>query len=169
KLAPPSLGNTQDASLRAFLKPKGLETTKEGGGDVSVVPQDNSTTVAAFQTGAIDGAWVPEPYATKLKNEGGKVLVDEATLWPQGKFVNTNLVVTTNFLGDHPDVVAKLIKALADSIDLINNDQAGSAQLVSKGIEEASGKALAAPIVEASFEHLPYTLDPVASSLRKDS
>src|SRR4029078_2510142 len=116
KLAPPSLGNTQDASLRAFLKPKGLETTKEGGGDVSVVPQDNSTTVAAFQTGAIDGAWVPEPYATKLKDEGGKVLVDEATLGPGGKFVTTNLVVTTKFLGDHPDIVTNLLKGLSSSI-----------------------------------------------------
>jgi NitT/TauT family transport system substrate-binding protein len=169
KLATPSLGNTQDVALRAFLKSKGLETDTTGGGEVSIVPQENSVTVTAFQTGAIDGAWVPEPYATKLKNEGGKVLVDEATLWPQGKFVTTNLVVTTKFLGDHPDVVAKLIKGLADSIDLINNDQAGSAQLVSKGIEEASGKALAVPIVEASFEHIKFTLDPIASSLRKDA
>ena len=54
-----------------------------GGGDVSIVPQDNSTTVTAFQTGAIDGAWVPEPYATKLEKAGGKVLVNEADLWPR--------------------------------------------------------------------------------------
>jgi NitT/TauT family transport system substrate-binding protein len=169
KLATPSLGNTQDVALRAFLKTKGLETNKEGGGDVSVVPQDNSTTVTAFQTGAIDGAWVPEPYATKLKDEGGKVLVDEATLWPGGKFVTTNLMVTTKFLADHPDVVANLIKALADSIDLIHNDQTESAQLVSKGIEAASGKALAIPLVKASFKSITYTLDPIASSLRKDA
>ena len=75
-LATPQLGNTQDVALRAFLKSKGLETDLEGGGEVSIIPQDNSTTVTAFQTGAIDGAWVPEPYATLLKNEGGKVLVD---------------------------------------------------------------------------------------------
>src|SRR5258705_8164075 len=103
------------------MKSTARKTDLEGGGDVSVVPQDNSTTVTAFQTNAIDGAWVPEPYATKLQNEGGKVLVDEATLWPGGKFVTTNLMVTTKFLADHPDIVTNLVKGLADSIDLITS------------------------------------------------
>ena len=36
-------------------------------------------TLTAFQQGQIDGAWVPEPWATRLVKEGGgKILVDEA-------------------------------------------------------------------------------------------
>ncbi len=169
KLATPSLGNTQDVALRSFLKSKGLKTDTEGGGDVSVVPQDNSTTVTAFQTGAIDGAWVPEPYATKLQNEGGKVLVDEASLWPGGKFVTTNLMVTTKFLADHPDIVTNLVKGLADSIDLIKSQPAQAEQLVSDGIDKATGKALSVDLVKASFKSITFTLDPIASSLRKDA
>ena len=169
KLATPSLGNTQDVALRAFLKSKGLKTDTTGGGDVSIVPQDNSTTVTAFQTGSIDGAWVPEPYATKLEDAGGKVLIDEASLWPQGKFVTTNLMVTTKFLADHPDIVANLVKGLADSIDLIHKQPAQAEQLVSTGIEKASGKALKVSLVKASFKSITFTLDPIASSLRKDA
>jgi NitT/TauT family transport system substrate-binding protein len=169
KIATPSLGNTQDVALRAFLESKGLKTDKTGGGDVSIVPQDNSTTVTAFQTDSIDGAWVPEPYATKLKDEGGKVLVDEATLWPQGKFVTTNLMVTTKFLADHPDVVANLVKGLAGSIDLINKQPAEAEQLVSKGTEKATGKALAVDLVKASFKSITFTLDPITASLQKDA
>jgi NitT/TauT family transport system substrate-binding protein len=169
KLATPSLGNTQDVALRAFLKSKGLATDIQGGGDVSIVPQDNSTTVTAFQTGSIDGAWVPEPYATKLKNEGGKVLVDEATLWPGGKFVTTNLMVTTKFLADHPDIVAKLVKGLADSIDFIHKQPAQAEQLVSKRIGSDSGKELAVDLVKESFKSITFTLDPIVSSLRKDA
>ncbi len=169
KLATPSLGNTQDVALRAFLKSKGLKTDTTGGGDVSIVPQDNSTTVTAFQTGSIDGAWVPEPYATKLKNEGGKVLIDEASLRPGGKFVTTNLMVTTTFLADHPDIVANLIKGLAGSIDLIKSQPAEAEKLVSQGIEKASGKALPVDLVKASFKSITFTLDPIVSSLRKDA
>ena len=169
KLATPSLGNTQDVALRAFLKSKGLATDTEGGGDVSIVPQDNSSTVTAFQTGSIDGAWVPEPYATKLEKEGGKVLVDESTLWPQGKFVTTNLMVTTKFLADHPDVVANLIKGLADSIDLIHKQPAEAEQLVSTRIGKDSGKELSVDLVKAAFKSITFTLDPIASSLRKDA
>jgi NitT/TauT family transport system substrate-binding protein len=169
KFATPSLGNTQDVALRAFLKSKGLNIDTEGGGDVSIVPQDNSTTVTAFQTGAIDGAWVPEPYATKLENEGGNVLVNEASLWPGGKFVTTNLMVTTKFLADHPDIVANLVKGLADSIDLIKSRPAQAEQLVSDGIDKATGKALSVDLVKASFKSITFTLDPIVSSLRKDA
>ena len=170
KLATPSLGNTQDVALRTWLQSKGYKTDTEGGGDVQVVPQDNSTTVTAFQTGAIDGAWVPEPYATKLTDEGGKILVDEATLWPpDGKFVTTNLVVTTKFLADHPDIVSNLLKGLSSSIDLIKSNPTQAEALVSQGVEKVTGKALATSLVAASFKSITFTLDPIASSLKKDA
>jgi NitT/TauT family transport system substrate-binding protein len=169
KLATPSLGNTQDVALRAFLKSKGLNTDTEGGGDVQIIPQDNSTTITAFESGAIDGAWVPEPYATLLKNAGGKVLVDEATLWPGGRFVTTHLLVTTKFLKDHPEQVSALIKGLSESIDLIKSDPTKAKTLVSEGIDKITGKPLPIPIVTSSFASITYTLDPIPSSLKKDA
>ena len=33
-----------------------------------------------------------------MVQDGGHVLVDEASLWPKGQFVTTNLVVTQKFL-----------------------------------------------------------------------
>src|SRR2546423_1457589 len=83
--AAPQLGNTQDVALRHWLRTKGLETTPEGGGDVAIHPQDNSQTLQTFRAGQIDGAWVPEPWATRLVSQGGgKVLVDERDLWKNG-------------------------------------------------------------------------------------
>ena len=61
KIATPQLGNTQDVALRYWLKEKGLNTTKEGGGDVKIMPQENAHDGGDFNSGAIDGAWVPEP------------------------------------------------------------------------------------------------------------
>ena len=66
KIATPQLGNTQDVALRTWLNKNGLHETKDGG-DVTIVPEDNSTTLTAFQSGAIDGAWVPEPWATPAR------------------------------------------------------------------------------------------------------
>ena len=169
KLATPSLGNTQDVALRTWLKSKGLTTTTTGGGDVSIIPQDNSTTVTAFQTGSIDGAWVPEPYATKLQKAGGVIMVNEADLWPQGRFVTTNLVVSTAFLSAHPDIVSNLLKGLSASIDLTKSDPAQAEKLVSEGIQAVSGKALAVSLVASSFSSITFTLDPIASSLQKDA
>ncbi|MGO9872227.1 MAG: ABC transporter substrate-binding protein [Acidimicrobiia bacterium] len=169
KLATPSLGNTQDVALRTWLSSKGLTTTTTGGGDVSVVPQNNSLTVTAFKTGAIDGAWVPEPYATELQQAGGVIMVNEANLWPQGKFVTTNLVVTTQFLDAHPDIVSNLLKGLSAAIDLTKTNPDQAELLVSRGIGTATGKSPAVSLVKRSFSSITFTLDPIASSLKKDA
>src|SRR6266540_2189592 len=96
QIASPQLGNTQDVALRTWLKKKGLKTDPAGGGDVSIVPQENAQTLDLFKQGQIDGAWVPEPWATRLVDEGGgKILVNESTLWPQGRYVTTQLIVRT--------------------------------------------------------------------------
>ena len=121
QLATPSLGNTQDVALRAWLKSQGLATDTAGGGDVSIVPQENAQTLETFQAGTIDGAWVPEPWATRLIKEGGaKVLVDERDLWPEGKYVTTHLLVATKFLQAHPDVVERIVLANIQAVDKIN-------------------------------------------------
>ena len=72
-----------------------------------------------YIAGDIDGAWVPEPWATRFIQEGGAhVLVDEADLWPDGEYVTTHLIVRTAFLEEHPDVVKGVIEGLAAAIDL---------------------------------------------------
>jgi len=169
-VASPQLGNTQDVSLRTWLRKQGLQTDTNGGGDVSIRPQDNATSLNSFKTGDIQGAWVPEPWATRLVNEGGgKILVDEATLWPKGQYVTTQLVVTASFLKAHPDVVQKLVSAQVASNDYIKNNTAAAESLVSRGIQEATGKAIDGNLVIASFKNISFTNDPVASSLVKDN
>ena len=168
KVASPQLGNTQDIALRTWLKSKGFSTDTSGGGDVSVVPQENSLTLTAFQQGQIDGAWVPEPWATRLVDEGGgKILVDEADLWPDGKFVTTDLVVTTKFLSAHPDVVKQLIEGEIAAIDLVRTNRTKAEGYVAAGIQKATGKPIPANLVTASFDSITFTVDPIVSSLKK--
>jgi NitT/TauT family transport system substrate-binding protein len=165
KIATPQLGNTQDVALRFFLKQKGLTTTKEGGGDVKVVPQDNSTTVDAFKSGAIQGAWVPEPYATRLVQAGGKVLVDERTLWPGGKFVTTHLIVRTQFLQQHPDVVKGLLKGQVEANKLVNAEPARAQQIISETIGKLTGKPLKLSVIKDAWKSLTFTDDPLPDTL----
>lgn len=171
-LATPSLGNTQDVALRAWLKDNGLETTPEGGGDVAILPQGNSTTLESFIGGTIDGAWVPEPWATRLVEEGGgTVLVDERELWPDtgGEYITTHLIVRTDFLDDHPDLVKAVLVGLADAIDAIEADPAKAQAAVVAQITEISGSAPNTETIATSFSNLTFTLDPIAASLQKSA
>ena len=166
-LASPDLGNTQDVALRFWLKDQGYDVDESGGGDVSVTPQENADTLTTFQDGTIDGAWVPEPWATRLVEEGGgHVLVDEADLWPDGQFVTTHLIVRTDYLEEHPANVRALVEGLLDAIDEANADDPADAQnTVNDGIEEVTTKRLDDATIQGAWENLTFTADPIASSL----
>lgn len=171
-LATPSLGNTQDVALRAWLADQGLSATAEGGGDVSIVPQSNATTLDAFAGGAIDGAWVPEPWATRLIDEGGGVvLVDERDLWPEtgGQYVTTHVVVRTGYLEDHPDLVAAFLDGLIAAIDRIAADPVAAQADVVAQIDAITGQSTNPAVVAKSFANLTFTLDPVVASLRRSA
>jgi NitT/TauT family transport system substrate-binding protein len=166
-LSSPSLGNTQDVALRAWLADQGLESDLEGGGDVSVLPQENSQILETFQAGEIDGAWVPEPWATRMINEaGGTVLVDEHDLWPNGQFVTTHLIVSAEFLDEHPDVVKRLLEGHVAATDYVLKNPEEAKQLVSAAIEKLTGSPLASETVDGAWKNLEFTVDPIAESLR---
>jgi NitT/TauT family transport system substrate-binding protein len=165
-LATPQLGNTQDVALRAWLLEQGYETDLEGGGDVSITPQANADALNAFVAGEIDGAWVPEPWSTRMVEEGGgSVLVNEADLWPDGQFVTTHLIVATEFLEAHPDVVKRLIEGHVAAIDFTNDNPEAAQEVVIAAIEELSGSELSPEIVAQAWENLEFTVDPIAASL----
>lgn len=166
KIATPQLGNTQDVALRYWLKEKGIQADTKGGGEVSVVPQENSQTVQTFATGDIDGAWVPEPFASRLILEsGGKVLVDERDLWPTREFVITHLIVRQEFLRQHPETVKKLIEAHVEANELIKSDPAEAAKVANAALEKLTGKPLKDEVLDAVFKNVTFTNDPIASSL----
>jgi NitT/TauT family transport system substrate-binding protein len=165
RLASPALGNTQDVALRAWLADQGFAVDAQGAGDVSVLPQANGDTLTAFVTGQIDGAWVPEPWAYRLQQAGGEVLVNEDDLWPGKKFVTTHVVVRTEFLEQHPDVVKKFLEGHVEATETVNADPAAAQRAVSEGIGRITGKPLKVEIVAGGWRTLDFTVDPVASSL----
>jgi NitT/TauT family transport system substrate-binding protein len=170
KIGTPALGNTQDVALRAWLADQGFATTLEGEGDVAILPQANSQSLETFRSGEIQAAWVPEPWATRLVQEGGgHILVDERDLWPDGQFVTTHLVVATSFLEENPDLVSAILRGLIESQDFISEDPAGAQTAVNAHIEAISGTAMAEEVIAAAWSNLTFTLDPIASSLRQSA
>src|SRR5215472_5783018 len=169
-LATPSLGNTQDVALRYWLKQHGLTTTPTGGGDVSIKPiKPNSAAVLEFQSGQIDGGWEPEPYATEMVLDGGTRLVNEASLWPGGNFVTTNLVVTQSFLKAHPSTVNGLLKGQIEANSYINSNPSAAASAANAELTKLLGKGLKPNVLSAALQYIHFTNDPIATSLATDA
>ena len=165
KFATPQLGNTQDVALRKYLLDDGYKTT-ENGGNVTVVPISNADTLTLFLKKQLDGAWVPEPWGARLVKEGGgKILLDERDLWPQGKFVTNNLVVRTDYLQNNPDVIRKLLAANVNETLWINSHKEQAAKLLNDGIKKITGKAIPADVLNASLSRIDFTYDPLKLQL----
>jgi len=170
KLASPSVGNTQDVSLRYWLKTQGLTTTPTGGGDVPITPiTPNSAAVLQFASGQIAGGWEPAPYDAEMVAEGGHVLVNEASLWPGGQFVTTLLVVTQSFLAANPTVVSDLLKANIEAISYITSHESAAETAANAELATLTGKGLKSAVLAASFAQVTFTDDPIESSLIADA
>jgi NitT/TauT family transport system substrate-binding protein len=165
-VATPQLGGTQDVALRKWLLDNGLKVQTTGGDDVDIVNQENSQTLDLFKSGEIAGAWLPEPWASRLALEAnGKVLVDEKTLWPDEKFQTTILISSRQFLEDHPDTIKALIGGEITEIKAIEADPAGSQTALNKALGDLTGKPLQDATITAAFANIEPTWDPLAGTL----
>jgi NitT/TauT family transport system substrate-binding protein len=174
-LASPQLGGTQDVALRAWLGKQGYKTNTDGGGDVAINPTENAQTLKLFQDGKLDGAWLPEPWASRLVLQAGaKVLVDEKDLWDgsltgkPGEFPTTVLIVNRKFAAEHPQTVEGLLKGHVEAVKWLNDTPAAEkATEVNAALKEAAGKALPQDVIDRSLQNIVFTVDPLAGTFTK--
>jgi len=174
-LSTPQLGGTQDVALRAWLAGQGYKTNTDGSGDVAINPTENAQTLKLFQDGKLDGAWLPEPWASRLVLQAGaKVLVDEKDLWDgsltgkPGEFPTTILIVNKKFAAEHPDTVKALLKGHAESVKWLNSAAADEkSTVINAALKEASGAELKPDVIERSLKNIVFTVDPLAGAYKK--
>lgn len=169
-IATPQLGNTQDVAFLNWIADQGWKVDAESGkGDVSVVRTDNKITPDAYKSGSVDGAWVPEPTASKLVAEGGKVLLDESDLWPDKKFVITNIIVSQSFLKEHPKVVEAVLTGAVKTNAWINANPDKAKAAANAELKIDSGKALKPEVIDPAWKSVQFTNDPLAATLNTEA
>jgi sulfonate transport system substrate-binding protein len=168
KFASPQLGNTQDVALRKYLMDNGFNTT-ENGGNVTVVPITPADILTLMLKKEIDGAWVPEPWATRLvKEANGKIFVDERELWPpDGKFVTANIIARTDYLKENPDIIKRLIQAHIDKTVWINENKEQAITTFNVALKKITGQTIPEDEIRDALMRLELTYDPIKESLFK--
>jgi sulfonate transport system substrate-binding protein len=165
RLASPELGNTQDIALRSYLLKNGFKTTDQGG-NVVLTPVANPDILTLFLKKQLDGAWVPEPWATRLVNEGnGRIFLDERSIWPDDKFVTANIAVSTDYLKNNPDVVSKLLAAHVNETLWINDHKDEAVQAFNTQVKKLTGKSIPIDELKQAFSRIDFTYDPIKLSL----
>lgn len=162
----PQKGGTQDLSLHHAIKAAGL-APKDKGGNVTILDFAPADTLSQFQQKRLDAAWVPEPWVARLEKEtGAKVVADERTLWKDGKFSTAVVVVRSEFLKQHPDLVAKFIAAHKAAIDEINAKPDEARKVIGARIKELnSGKGIPDDVLKTALSRTEITADPLKDSV----
>jgi len=166
-IATPQLGNTQDVAARNWFGERGYKL-KEKGGALTLLPLSNPDQLTLFKKGEIHGAWTVEPWVARLEIEGdGQLFLDEKSLWPEGRYVTTHLVVRRQFLAANQSLIKKLLGAHIDVTQQINADKAAAAKILNAELKKETGKALADAVIERAMSRVEFTWDPISASLRK--
>ena len=162
RLATPQLGNSQDLSARHFLK------AELGQRDLrNVLPYATAEHAALLARGEVDAAWVAEPWATRLVEESGAVVVgEEKDLWPDKRFSQSLVVASTEVLRDRPDVVEKLLAAHHAWTVKLRSEPARHAPALGEALLAATGKRLPDGMLERAMAHVEFTDEPLEDTLR---
>ena len=165
KVAIPQLGNTQHLSLLHILSENGLKSADKGG-TVTVIPSENADTQTLMDKGDIDAALVPEPWGARLVNDiGANVMLDYRGVWMDGDYSTAVVVVKTDFLKKHPDIVEEFLRAHASTTDFINENKETAKSIVNEQILSLTQKSLDQKVLDEAFERMIITTDPAAKSV----
>ena len=165
RIASPQISNTQDVSLRHYLSTHGLEPVEKGG-TVFVINISNPDIYTLFAKGDIDGAWVPEPWATILVEElGGVRLFNESQFWPEKQISSVLLIGRTNFIEQNPETVEKWILSNQKTAEWINSNPDKTKMIYNEFMQDYMGKTFSKKIVDESFSNLEITSDPIKNSV----
>jgi NitT/TauT family transport system substrate-binding protein len=165
RIAAPQIGNTQDVSLRNYLSENGLKPAEKGG-SVVVLNISNADIFTLFTKGEIDGAWVPEPWASRLVQElDGHRLFYEEDLWPDKRFASVVLIANVDYVNEHPLVIQKWLQSHQETIDWINENPKETRIVFNEFMKNTMGKTLSDSVLDESLSNLEITSDPIQSSI----
>lgn len=164
-LAVIQIGTTQDLALRTYLAARGLRDTTAGG-DVRVIAVAGATVLAQMKSGELDGAWLPEPWATRVVRELDAIrFIDERDLWPERRFATAVLVARADRAGDA--AVARLATALEDEVARALRDPATTRSEAYAELERCLGNPGKRADFDAAWAFVDFTTDPLRSSVEE--
>lgn len=164
-LATTQIGTTQDISLRKYLHEHGY-APGERGGDVAVTALDAATILTEMRRGALDGAWLAEPWATRVVRDLGAVrLVDERSLWPERVFPTALVVARGDYGREHTARMVKLAGAMGEEIDRAKRLPDETRAVVGDELARLLGKRLPDALLAEAWGYVDFTRDPLLHAL----
>lgn len=165
RLAVTQIGTTQDVALRMFIREAGLRDSASGG-DVDVLAISAATILDQMKRGDLHGAWLPEPWATRVVLELSAIrLVDERELWPGKRFATAVLTSRASDVGNAS--TTRLVRALDDEVSRALADPHTTRVEAYAELKRHVGNPGAFAIFEKAARFVDFTSDPLKDSITR--
>ncbi|WP_034339872.1 aliphatic sulfonate ABC transporter substrate-binding protein [Deinococcus misasensis] len=153
KVAVPTLGNTQDISLRHILKEQGLT------GKVTIQPLAPADVAAAFVSKQLDAALVPEPWGALLETRGGVLIGNEKTVWRNGDYPTTLVIVNTKFAKENPELVKAFLKGHLKAVNFIQKNGPAAQTSISNKLLELTKEKVDPRVLQRALKRTEITVN----------
>jgi NitT/TauT family transport system substrate-binding protein len=158
----PRVGCTHDVQFETYMKEHGI-TSDRVGGSIKHVTGNPAQYTTMFETGNVDVATAPEPWASVLEAEtGANVVIDADEVSFGQTFPAAIFVTSTELVEDSPELVQKLADAHKESVDMINENSEESIDIIIKSISDITGQKLERAVMEKALTrtNFEYDIDP---------
>jgi NitT/TauT family transport system substrate-binding protein len=129
------------------------------GGSIKHVTGNPATYQGMFETGKVDLAAVPEPWASILVENGAKVIVSTEEIAYGENFPNVVLVASGDLVNDKKEIVQALVDAQQKSVEFINNNVEETQDIAIKAIKDLTKQEMDKDIVAKAMARITYTTE----------
>jgi NitT/TauT family transport system substrate-binding protein len=155
----PGVGCTHDVQMETFLQDYGVSSARIGG-TLKHVTGNPAQYAAMFESGKVDIAAVPEPWASQLvKDTGAKIIVDSKKISYGTTLPNVILVSSGAKIKADKDVIGKIVKAQDEAIAFIGKNPDEAKAITIKSIKDITKQELDKDVVDGAWTNIRYTAE----------
>ena len=157
----PGIGCTHDVQFETSLEDQAIKklTSSRIGGTLKHVTGNPANYQGMFETGKVDLAAVPEPWASILVKNGAKVIISTDKIAYGKTLPNTVLVTSDKLVKDNKEIAQGIAKAEKEAVDFINNNPDEAQKIAIKSIKDLTKQDMDQEIVKKAMSNITFTSD----------
>ncbi|MCP3028112.1 aliphatic sulfonate ABC transporter substrate-binding protein [Halobacillus sp. A5] len=156
----PRVGCTHDVQFETLMKEEFGITSDRLDGEMKHVTGKPATYSSMFESGKVDVAAVPEPWAAFIEAEGtGEVMFENAEVAHNENMPASVFVTSEKLTEKDPGLIQDLVDAHKNATDYVNENTDESKQIAMDKIKEITDQKLSQEVVDSSWDRINFTYE----------
>ncbi|MGD6801148.1 aliphatic sulfonate ABC transporter substrate-binding protein [Rossellomorea vietnamensis] len=155
----PAVGCTHDVQVETFMKDLGI-TSERIGGTMRHITGNPAQYQAMFESGKIDIAVAPEPWAAVLEQETGAEVIINADEVSFGETLPASVMAASGkMVEENPELIQKIVDAHKKATQFIMDNPEEAKATTINDVKDVTGQELDEKVVDGAWERIGFTYE----------